>query len=233
MAFPSTVALDTFDTGGVLLNSGNYAQGIASNDDCMKSDNSGGSAGGHTQTHSNESRWTAASFTDCEVWTKFTTLVPTDDYVDLYARITSPGAGLNAYRLEIQRILGASNDTWKLHKVVGGSFTQLGSTVLQDVANGDGYGLSCVGTTISVYYFNGTSWNQTPLIAVTDSAVAGSGQIGFASTSNVVRVAPFAGGAAVTGVNYTLSLTGDNYVISGADLRPGYQGPKFAMRYTV
>ena len=192
MAFPTSSTLDALTRGFESpLGNVTWSSPTQGTDDFMiLPDATGASA--HASGVLASSYWSAASFgPDCEVWVKFPTVI-TDSFVTgIMARIINPGASVTAYKLFVA--LSAGVTTWTLAYLVSGTQTQI-TTATQTVSATHGIGLECIGTAIKCYHFNGTSWNQTPIISVTDSNVTAAGRLGIRCNDTSTRIAPFGGG---------------------------------------
>lgn len=190
MSFPSTSVLDNFNRADGAIGA-NWPDKPTSSYSplTISSNQAAGSVG------NNGSFWITSFAGDQEIFTDVP-VIPSSagNTFDIWARGTGlNGSGkLNAYMGQ----WAVTGTAMKLFKFVAGAATQLGTTVTQAMANGDGLGISCVGTTITLWYRSGPAGTWTSVIQVTDSAVSGAGQIGISSQgSSTMRFDNFGGGA--------------------------------------
>lgn len=176
MAFPETSILDSFDRSDETPMAGNWTGGTFESG-AVPYNLSGSSVliPGYEATAC--AYWNAASFgPDAEVYlSTAANLIVTVDWFRLYLRMSSPASPstLNCYGLE----LSAYN--FSLFKVVGGSLTVLDVASFPSSYLATGVGLSVQGTTLKSFVRISGSWSEVS--SVTDSAVSGSGFLGFAS----------------------------------------------------
>lgn len=111
----------------------------------------------------------------------------------------------------------SQNALIRVYRVDNGTLTQLGADVTSEDFNaGDKLGVSCVGSTISVYHHNGTSWSL--VTTRTDSTYQEAGYVGMGltdSASGAGRLDDFAAGA--IGIN-PIQTFGANTTASSASL---------------
>lgn len=116
--------------------------------------------------------------------------------LELYVRVTNPTtASLAGYRLRIA-INGTSCD-WGIHVVTAASGTVIGTTVAQNVTVGQKVGLEVIGSTLTAYLFDGSSW--TSVLSRTDSAHSSAGRIATNLNGLSNSIDDTGGGTVVTG----------------------------------
>jgi hypothetical protein len=143
--------------------------------------------------------WSASTFgPDCECYVTLTTWTFASNDVDLVARLQG-GVGTSAvdgYTVKSTSVSGASNDTIKIMRLDNASNTQLGATITLELANGDGLGMECDGTSISAYYKpSGGSWIRAD--SRTDATHAGAGNLGIFTGNTGAVFDDFGGGTIV------------------------------------
>lgn len=134
----------------------------------------------------------ATSFTDCEVWATVSVL-PIVNQIRLVARWDT--AGQNGYELQCFPV-GGGNYQIGLFKYVGGTQTGLvsESPMVPAPANGDSFGFSVIGSTLTAYHKpSAGGWTQH--LTTPDSSITASGVIGLVSVEAAVRFDEFGGGA--------------------------------------
>lgn len=139
-----------------------------------------------------ESRWPTVFGADQEVYCQLPTLPVTTDDANLYVRITGGGTGLaKCYQLQ----WGAAPAVFRVNRISGGSTVILDLLTAIGLSAGDWIGMRAIGQTISLWTKRGTGdWVQRG--EVTDSVVAGGGQIGMGlvDTGHTGVIANFGGG---------------------------------------
>jgi hypothetical protein len=131
------------------------------------------------------SSWTTSFGPDQEA---YVTLATAGDLSQLFLRGTGLAtADPTAYALE------ADEDGVNLVKYVNGDWTPITSWP-HTFANGDGFGASAIGNTITAYYRNGASGTWTALGSATDSSITAGGRIGLEADSTAVTLTNFGGG---------------------------------------
>jgi hypothetical protein len=203
MAFPTTPVLDPFTRANENpLANGSWASltpfdggGMKLVSNTARSSIADGSWAG--------SYWSAGNFgPDTEVFVTVVTKPATNGHVfDLYVRGNSGDlTNFPSYSLEYSRQAGT--DAFKFIRYDVGSSTQLGSTMNQEVSNGDAIGLSVVGTTLTAWYkASGGSWAS--LGTTTDGTYAGSGKIAFDSNDASGAMDDFGGGTLASGAIFS------------------------------
>lgn len=201
MAFPITSVLDNFNrsedplstgwTGGIW--SGESDHLLANGTICQE----GPGAFGWGSAYRN-----SGTFNNSEAYFTLTTK-DTNGIVQLYVRITNPGAaGLSQYYLYYDE----NASTLRIFRTDSGTDTQLGSTLTSfSLSNGDKLGFRASGTTITGYKYTGGTW--TNVIEVTDSTYI-TGYIGMKVNSNASRLDDFGGGEGEAPPTFTVSDVG-------------------------
>ncbi len=106
------------------------------------------------------------------------------------ARTVNLGGGtLNGYYLFV------NSTSAKLYRIDSGTNTQLGADFTQTIATGDSFGMSLVGSTITVY-FKAAAGSWTSLGTRTDATYSAAGKIGIrgADGTNISLADDFGGG---------------------------------------
>lgn len=197
MAFPTTGLLDAFTgadttsppsanwTNDIYGAGGGRALAIATNQ-----------AKGVATASDNSAWWNASTFgADSECYVTIAAKPATDDDINCFVRIQSPGsAATDGYRGRF--ITRSGTDEIKMYRIDNAVSTQLGSTVTQEFANGEKFGVEMIGTSLKFYHFTGGSWNLK--VTVTDSAYASAGNIALSTDNTTARLDDFGGGTVVS-----------------------------------
>lgn len=176
MPFPTTGILDAFNradenpiTGWTALFN-NFR--VASN--AMKSTTAG----------SDFAYYSAATYgPDCEAYMTVATKVPTGGAMAIIARLVDTGsiATVDGYMVNVA--VAAGTDTITIVRLDNGVGTTLGSSISQEVANGDSIGIECIGSSISCFYKSGAgAW--TNLGTRTDTTYSAAGRVGVSVTTD-------------------------------------------------
>jgi hypothetical protein len=199
-SFPSTSELDAFSGSGM----GGWT---------TETGNGWTESGGVATPTSGSSRvnFDTTYGANQEAWAEFSTL-HTDGGItfDIHFLIQD---GNNRYRLQVSRVTGASNDTLKVTKLVGGSgSTVIGSVDLTfDVAVGDKFGVRVLDGTLSMYYHDASALasNEWYLVGTTTvSGLPSSSKLGLNAATGAVT--SFGGGQIGGGSSTSTSTsTGD------------------------
>lgn len=191
MAFPTTSVLDNFNRANGDAGSNYTANGynfgfvipqISSN--TLKRNSSGTS----------DAYWNVAQYgPDVEAYIDISTDLVSDDYGFSIRFINPVSANVSGYFLHI----GASAaDTTKIERVDNGAFTVLGSSVAQTWATGEKFGVSAVGSTLSVFRYTAGAWGAA-YATRTDSTYTAAGYIDIYITGTTGRYDNFGGGTVV------------------------------------
>jgi hypothetical protein len=122
-------------------------------------------------------------------------------FLEIFGRITNPNtANLNAYNVEINTSTGG----WTLSSVLKNAYKSLGTST-KAIAAGDKVWLKCEGTSIKAIHI-ASGGVETTIISVTNSEVAGAGQIGcgMQSSGANLTIDDFGGGALSSGKSASL-----------------------------
>lgn len=201
MPFPSTAVLDSFtraDEGPPP--SASWADKILSADSNGLKVSGNQLVPGGAPTVPASSYWSAETFgPDVEVFCTIAT-PPTTAGANpsLWARLATPGVAgtTDGYRLSASAAAGAANDTLLLQRYDNDTPTSLGATINigADWAAGDGFGMTIIGSTITVYY-KPAAGDWTALTTRDDSTYAAAGFIGVRiATDTTIAVDDFGGG---------------------------------------
>jgi len=212
-SFPSTSVIDNFDranegpppTGWLeLYQNGTTGLAISSNQlaPTIVSDNCSG-------------YWTASTYgPDSEIYAIVANKGAVGDKIRLWFRTASPGviADVDGYAVSYSNLSGT--DTIAIRKIVNGTSTTISSTISQEVANGDGLGMSVVGNDLVLYYKSGSGpW--TALTTVTDTSITAAGYLGVdlstGSGGLTLRLDSISGGK----TNYSSEQCDDGNLING------------------
>lgn len=115
-----------------------------------------------------------------------------NNYVAVLARLKDTGsiATLDGYLVGHYQLTGT--DAIRVYRLDNAVGTQLGADISQESAAGDLLNVTIVGSTIQVWYFNGTSW---ALIGTrTDSTYPAAGSVGLGIYNTTGRVDYYQGG---------------------------------------
>lgn len=128
---------------------------------------------------------------DQEAWTTVSVAQSTGEYLGVALRLTSPGVSVSGYEFDYAKLAGT--DSIEIYRVDSGVYTQLGTSVAQEIAAGDQIGAQTIGSTLTFWHRPaGGAWTQ--LVERTDTTYSGSGYLGLFLGGNVVRVDDFGGG---------------------------------------
>jgi hypothetical protein len=102
--------------------------------------------------------------------------------------------------------VAAGTDTIAIQRIDNGVGTTLGSTVSQEITNGDGIGLQVIGSNLEGFYRSGAgAWAS--IGSRTDATYGAVGRIGMVSTSTATRMDDFGGGTYIpTGMRLSRGL---------------------------
>ena len=200
-AFPTTSVLDAFNRANEgPPPSSNWTTGID------------GGTGSFTVT-SNEARltngtlssayWNAANFgPDVEV---YATIGSSIGPSRLHFRIQQEGtAGHDGYAL----LAYTPTNELYIYRIDNGTQTQLGAAISQTISSGDSFGVSMIGSTITIYYKVGAgAW--TSLGTRSDGTYTSAGKIGMAAFDNAeIRIDNFGGGTVTAVVSLIVHYRG-------------------------
>lgn len=112
---------------------------------------------------------------DCEAYCTVVTKPATNDYISLLARTSDVGTATpDGYLIVIT--MSATADDWGIRVIQDGVTQPLGAGFTQEIADGDGIGISCVGDEITAWYRSaGGSW--VSLAVRTDTTFTGAGYL--------------------------------------------------------
>ena len=169
MAFPTTSLLDDFNRANntsslgaswtPTIESGFTSLGILSNQ-CYA--NSG----------FQDNYWNTSFAADQEAWVTQPALGGGISH--LLARINTPGGAYNAYAIESD----GGGGTFLGKILGGGAVTDISGGTGQTVANGDSFGLACIGNQIS-HWYKPAAGAWTLVVTATDSSITGAGNLGL------------------------------------------------------
>ena len=187
MAFPTTSILDTFNRANEnpLSDGGKWSSPILSGDAALKIVSNQCVAG----SGQSDSYWSASKFgPDCEV---FVDIVATPVEPSIACRTSLENTGApNAYFGNFVE----SGGFYQIVLVTAGGNTTLVSTS-GTLLNGDSFGMSAIGSLISLWRKTGGEWSLAT--SIVDTTLAGSGHIGaFMFSGNADAYANFGGGTA-------------------------------------
>lgn len=128
---------------------------------------------------------------DCEAYITLVNIV-TGANMGLYARLKDMGAAADGYFFQITP---GSPDTTTLFRLDNGSATSIGSTTSVDWVNGDKAGIQCIGSSISAWRFDGSSWTQ--VVSATDANYGLAGPFGIRCNSFLQSMDDFYAGTVV------------------------------------
>lgn len=159
------------------------------------------------------SQWAGSTFgADVESYVKIVTKPADGSSMDL--KVRHDAINDNSYFVLFNPLAGT--DTLSLYRQVADVDTQLGSTVNQEVSNGDSIGISAVGSAIKVYYKSGAgAWSQ--IISQTDTNVTAAGRNSIFTSSSATVLDDFGGGS-INPVVCGNGLKEGAEVCDGADL---------------
>lgn len=176
MAFPTTPVLDSFNRADENpLGNGTWTA-PALGDSGSPQVLSNQCAPDGAVANYNAAVWSSAFGADQEAYFTLAVKGTGTTFVYLASRMTSETLLTWAgYTLQIPT---GTNSVWTLNKVVAGWSTIIGTTATQLVSAGDSVGCSIVGTTFTMQY-KAAAGSWTALNTVTNTAISGSGKIGF------------------------------------------------------
>lgn len=185
MAFPTTPILDTFNRADE-----NPATGFTSvlNNIQVLSNQAGATSANHLVYYS------ASTYgPDSECLLDLPTKPPGTSQCSVGARWVQVGSPstLDGYSLVLTAAAGT--DSFAIQRVDNGVGTTLGSAISQEVTNGDGMGIRCLGSVIYGFYRSGAG-EWTELGNRSDSTYTAAGNIGLSGNSTTTRYDNFGGG---------------------------------------
>ena len=136
------------------------------------------------------SYWKTAFGAPCEVYATITNNAGT---FELYCRLSDVETSTqDGYGIYIDPANGIV-----IFKVINGTYTQLGDAVSATISNGHKYGLTAIGTTLTLWRDTGSGWSS--VTTRTDSSITGGGYIGalIYSAAGTARLDDFGGGTAI------------------------------------
>ena len=205
MTFPTTDILDNFDRADAGTLGANWSQNKRWT--AGTADSAGGS---RSQVYCPCAQYAAywdyyynpsTYGPDCESYISVPTIGTIDDadeVTSLYLRILNPGQTFDGYRQKVRPMAGATNDQWMMGRIDDGAETQLGATVLLDIANACSIGIEAIGSTIKGYHKpSAGAWVE--VISRSDETYSDAGYVGFYSQSEWLdwRLDNFGGGTVV------------------------------------
>lgn len=167
------------------------------------------------------------------------------DQIDLLARVQivdnsgdptdfvpdSTGNLFNGYRLRFFEIDTNEVMGWIERCTIngGGGGTAISSTFFRTVADGDKFGLRCVGTAITAWHYDGSSWTQ--IASATDSTYQDAGFVGLhipgnhndTNTSDPGLYDDFGAGT-ITGASFPEAGIADDFNRADGPIGSGWQG---------
>lgn len=150
---------------------------------------------------------------NCDAFIQVTTKPTNGGVVFIFARTVDPTAlaTLSGYATFYVENL-AGTDTIGIYRFDGGTPTQLGSSVNQEVSAGDAIGVRCIGNQIQSWYYNGATWAL--MDTQTDSTYSAPGYISLllSDAINTVRLDNFGGGNIAIGNEIGGSIVGGTTV---------------------
>jgi len=193
MAFPTTGLLDNFNRADENpIGNGNWSGPIWSGDNQLRV--ASNQCAPQTSGPWHNSYWSAAQFGNCEVYATVPTVGATDDDLNLYVRIASPGgAGLDCYIFAIGYQASPSNNS-VIYRVDNTTLTQLGASLTVDLDAAEKIGFECNGSSLTAYLFESGAWASQA--SRTDSTYS-SGYIGAEIENNTARLDDFGGGTII------------------------------------
>ena len=234
MAFPTTSVLDAFTgTNGDDLPtySGNWSQtaGIANLE--IQSNSATATSNGTN----NSNYWNASNFgPDSECYVTISTKHGTGNAVVCGVRHQQETSGATIAGYWIYSLTNTGTDQYTLERLDNGVITQLGADFAQEITAGDSIGIEAVGSTLTAYYHNGSSWSS--LGTRTDSTYSGAGKLLLFCSDTSARLDGFGGGTVSSGteIDATLeSLTLTEYVATvQADVDTNISGGLDALTLT-
>lgn len=152
---------------------------------------------GGTPANYKDAVWTGSFDDDQEAFITITADVSAFD-VGPHVKARWDTATNLGYRVEVN--MNATPHVCSL-RTGAGVGSAVGATVEQTFAVGDKIGIECIGTTISMYRWDGASWSQ--VLTRTDSTYT-SGKIGFYTDKHARRYDDFGGGSVVAAAPFVL-----------------------------
>jgi len=136
------------------------------------------------------SYWKTAFGAPCEV---YATITNNAGIFELYCRLSDvETSNQDGYGIYIDPANGVV-----IFKIVNGTYTQLGDAVSATISNGHKYGLTAIGTTLTLWRDTGSGWSS--VTTRTDSSITSGGYIGalIYSAGGTARLDDFGGGTAI------------------------------------
>lgn len=176
MSFPANGIIDNFDRADETPLAGNWSTPVDVGD---ISNNLVSNQVKQTTNGFASNWWNPATFgPDAEAYMDYPTAGNGAKRFALWIKTAFENtSSLNGYSLTIN-----SSGSWNLWKTVAGTITNL-ATSGHGFAAGRKAGINYIGGTVSTYEYSG-SWNQTPVMQVTDNAIPDPGHVGFAQSKS-------------------------------------------------
>lgn len=197
MAFPTTGVLDSFNAGAsqnLTARSGWSSSVInTTNPDPSNATDSGPTFATSTSGLARGTNFWPLGAANAEAWATCATGGGGQSGFGVWARIQSGGTNSpSGYLAEYTSVTNQLD----LFKVISGTPTLIASGSFFVVADGDSFGIECIGTTITAYLkLAAGSWGVS--CTVTDSSITGAGDIGLSIMDNAQPVDLFSGGAII------------------------------------
>lgn len=189
MPAPITAVLDTFTRANETPIAGNWSGPVISGSGLILTSNRLGSGGIFQSSY-----WNAAQFgPNCEVYATIAVKPGVGDNMELYARLSTPGATVTGYVLRFKG--GSPTDQLQLLRRDSGVEVAIGfgdTSALWNV--NDKMFLRISGSTIEGWRYNSVAATWTLLCTTTDATYAGAGFIGASIDDSVSRYDDFGGG---------------------------------------
>lgn len=201
MAFPTSSVLDDFNRADHEDLGSNWTDLIAG-----WNISSNAARGNQVAGQDTKAGYNVATYgPDCEAYATMPALMTSNDSsMALELRLTTLVAGTHdGYHLDI-----AKGGTAGIYRLDNGGYTLLGSTFSVTVTAGYKYGFEAVGSTLTAYYYNGSSWAS--ITSRDDSTYGSAGYLGIHSWPNenngTGRFDDFGGGT-ISGASISVSIS--------------------------
>ena len=200
--FPTTGILDNFNRGNEgppMTDWTDLYEGLEVDTNQCRGDAAG---------DDNVSYYNVATHQDSEAY--WTVVIKEDgDYCFVGLRLEPDD--IDGYCVLVEFNAGAANDEWYIQRFDNGSPTVLGAKPIQEVANGDKYGIRIIGDAITMWYAPAGVWNSSPEASRTDATYSAAGYLWADSVGTVIRLDDLGGGTYIPPAAGALPMAMDSY----------------------
>jgi parallel beta-helix repeat protein len=191
--FPTTGTLDNFNRSNEgPPPSASWANTTGLSGSLQVTSNQAAGSSASPAAGTNAAYWNVTTFgPEAEAFVTVATKPGTNQGVAVAVRLREVGTvNVDGYRCLF--VTRSGTDEFLIQRVDNGTTTTLGAVMAQELSAGQKFGCEAIGSTIALYYYNGSTWAS--LGSRTDSTYPAAGYIGADSTSTTARLDDFSGG---------------------------------------